>query len=564
MVVPEDKSKYLSDLLILVLDGSARQEHYVQLNEMLRRSEANRRIYMEFMTAYVGLNYFGGDFIEQDSDVLNIDMDLWQEMSEREKTAPQIEISQDNPQRELIQKVVYPPRQKRKASKFGIIFLAMNTAAIFFFFLFLRFVPPKGGIEVATLTDSINAKWANADSMDKGTRMATRSDEFFLRNGLAELLFDNKTKVVIEGPAEFTLLAEDRIDLRYGRIYATVPPGAMGFTINTPTSRVIDLGTEFGVQADPFGDVYLHVIKGKTTLIAGEKTNKVNLEVTAGHAKKVSSTTQEVSDIPYEKELFVRDIRSDSKCVWRGQTELDLADMVGGGNGLGTGRINAWLNLKTGEEGTDLVVNPQLQSQLSMEKLADLEKRFTDNSYKNVFLPYVDGVFSPDGGMGTVQVSSQGHVWSDCPDTSGIYFEDIFNGSYISTSYAHHLTLNNMMYGTKERPAIALHSNAGITFNLESIRQSLPDLQIVQFKAICGVSQEANNKANKEDFWVLVDGQKRFEAIGLKFDSGPREVTIPLSSRDHYLTLVSTDGDLNPSNDWGFFALPRLEIKHAQ
>jgi len=193
------------------------------------------------------------------------------------------------------------------------------------------------------------------------------------------MLFDNQARVVLEGPVEFQILAEDRIALNYGKVYVTVPKGAIGFTVNTPSARIIDLGTEFGVQTDTFGDVQMHVIKGKTTLIAGDRSNRINVEVNQGQAKKVSGTTLEVSDIPFKTHLFIRSINSSRNIVWRGQTELNLADMAGGGNGLGTGRIGVWLNLKTGEEGTDLIVNPQLQSQFSSEELGNMEKRTTDN-----------------------------------------------------------------------------------------------------------------------------------------------------------------------------------------
>ena len=92
----------------------------------------------------------------------------------------------------------------------------------------------------------------------------------------------------------------------------------------------------------------------------------------------------------------------------------------------------------------------------------------------------------------------------------------------------------------------------------------MPGFEIVQFEAVCGVSDEAGKGVNKEDFWVLVDGQKRFEAKGLQSGSGSREVSIPLNSQDRFLTLISTDGDLAPNYDWGFFAEPRLEIEQSK
>jgi hypothetical protein len=65
-------------------------------------------------------------------------------------------------------------------------------------------------------------------------------------------------------------------------------------------------------------------------------------------------------------------------------------------------------------------------------------------------------------------------------------------------------------------------------------------------------------------FYVLVDGKKRFESLNMLADSGSREIAVELGQEDHFLTLVVTDGDLKPNNDWGFFAMPRLEIESVQ
>lgn len=540
MVEPEDKSKYLSDLLILILDGSARQEHYVQLNEMLRQSEANRRTYMEFMTTYVGLNYLEGVFIEQDSDVLGLDMDLWQKMSEYEKTAPIVVVSKEEPARELTQRVVYRQREKHKMSRFSQIFLAMNTAAILFFILFLKLTPPNNGIEVATLSDSINAKWADVTGpMEKGTRFATRSDELFLREGLAELLFDNNAKIVIEGPAEFELLAEDRIDLRYGRLYATVPHEAIGFTISTPVSRIIDLGTEFGVQADAFGDVYLHVIKGKTALIAGDRSNKANLEVTGGHANKVSGSTSAVSDIPCDEHLFARDIDSKNNAVWRQQPTVDLADVVRGGNGQGTGNSDVRLNPIKGFTRDFHGGFSTAKGYLAIPELA-----------------FIDGVFVPDGHTRQI-VSSRNDVFAECPETSGIFDMDLFanpkSGILKTDLREGTIEFNGREYTDESgHPCILMHSNLGLTFDLDAIRKHYRR-DITRFTSQAGIADLKEDSPCNADFYVLVDGQVRYSLRQYKQKGVLNDVSVEIKDTDRFLTLVTTDGEDPDYPEGGFY-----------
>ncbi len=149
------------------------------------------------------------------------------------------------------------------------------------------------------------------------------------------MLFDNNAMVTIEGPAEFEIVSEDRIKLQYGRIYSIVPQEALGFSVATPNAMVIDLGTEFGIQVDLEGNTELHVSQGMTRLMAGINKKKVSSEIYEGSARKITGSSSEVSEVPCKDSIFVRKINSKTNLIWRGQKELDLADIVGGGNGWG-------------------------------------------------------------------------------------------------------------------------------------------------------------------------------------------------------------------------------------
>jgi hypothetical protein len=560
MIAPKDKY-YLCQLILKFKDQTITPQELELLDKTFQQHPESLELLTQIIEIHTQLNRSDSVLTGENNEILSDK--VWQVLADEEKTAqvvicqtPAIVSSSNTvPQ-------TTPPINLR-TRKNSLITFAVSLAASVMLVLFAKYLPSPTGIEVATLTDSIKARWEmSPDSTEKGSRLVTGYTPLSLREGIVELLFDNNAKVIIEAPAEFCLLTEDQIKLNYGKLYAVVPQKAIGFSVNTPNSRVIDLGTEFGVQVNANEATELHVIKGKINLLAGT-TNKAAIEVIQGCAKRIFGASASVNDIPVRETQFVRQINSKTDLIWRGQKQIDLADMVGGGNGFGSGKTDTWIDLATGKEGTKLILNA-LQKQ-TVNDIQSIEKRSTENRYHTVsHLPYVDGVFSPDGGAGTVQVSSKGHIWKECPDTSGIYFEDIFNGSYITTSRTHRLILNGQAYGTKERPAIALHSNAAITFNLESIRQDIPGFEITQFRAICGVSEEAGKGVNKEDFWVLIDGQTRFEAKGLQSGSGSREIAIPLNSQDRFLTLISTDGDLAPNYDWGFFALPRLEIESAK
>ena len=293
---------YVSKSVFKLINGSITEKGFAKLEEVLIHDEVARTHYYELI--YVSIALKNAEGVLSFEEILNFDMDLWQEMAEFEKTAPVLEIPKEKPPRELTQKVVYPPREKQKVSKFSLVFLVINAAAILFFILFLWIAPSKQLIEVATLSDSMNAKWADIySSIQNGYRFVATPEKLTLKKGLVELTFDNHTRAVIEAPAEFQILADDRIGLTYGKVYVMVPPGAIGFSVYTPNTKIIDLGTEFGVQVDAGGDTRLHVLKGKTSLISGRESNRTSIEVVKNTAKRISGVTKEISDIPYKLPL---------------------------------------------------------------------------------------------------------------------------------------------------------------------------------------------------------------------------------------------------------------------
>jgi hypothetical protein len=176
---------------------------------------------------------------------------------------------------------------------------------------------------------------------------------------------------------------------------------------------------------------------------------------------------------------------------------------------------------------------------------------------------FVDGVFVPD--KGEVKVNSDGDIYSDFPDTSNELYESIYNGHHTrlpDMPDRHKLFLDKKACGTKENPAIALHCNLGITFDLRVIRQSLPGIKLVAFRAKCGISDNAYENApeNTEELWVLVDGDLKYASGKMLANTPSKEIYIELNEDNHFLTLVSTDGDMNVQNDWGIFAEPVLEL----
>ena len=75
---------------------------------------------------------------------------------------------------------------------------------------------------------------------------------------------DSGAQIVLQGPAALDVNSAWSATLNRGTIKASLPPEAMGFSIQNPTVEVVDLGTEFTMFADAGGaSTDVLVLKGE-------------------------------------------------------------------------------------------------------------------------------------------------------------------------------------------------------------------------------------------------------------------------------------------------------------
>lgn len=487
--------------------------------------------------------------------------EFWKELADAEINAPACPLPPPAgtklPETIRIAKV---ERSVRKINRFAMWTAIGSIAAVLMLLLYIV-CGPQPSEQVATLVDAINIQWPSSGDYAAGHRFETNAEPVYLPGGIIKLLTDRRVEVLIEGPAQFAFLNTSEIELSYGRLFARVAPEGYGFSVNTPTGKVIDLGTEFAVEADIRGDTELHVFTGKTNLFAtGEhKTSQV---VEEGHARRVSIHDPGIRDIHLRQNAFVRQIDSKQNIVWRGQNSVNLADIVGGGNGFGTGRIGY---------GIDPLGNRPAAFNFDLAVARAGDNTYTETRWNR----FIDGVFVPDGGPGAVQISSTGLRFADCPDTNNLFWSIIQNGGYVrdwDQAPLEPLRLAGRAYGDADNPVIFMHSNLGITFDLKAIRSELQTPQLLEFRTVCGISEYNPNRVPYADFFVLIDGQIRFSRTGVKPGQAHR-IAIPIELEDRFLTLVTTDGGEEVSLkiddggsytidcDWCLFAEPMLTLK---
>lgn len=82
-------------------------------------------------------------------------------------------------------------------------------------------------------------------------------------SGRATLSMLTGVLLFVEGPADVELLSADKVLCRQGRLRARVPAGAEGFQVSGPSSVLVDLGTEFGVNVEADGKMQGRIFEGK-------------------------------------------------------------------------------------------------------------------------------------------------------------------------------------------------------------------------------------------------------------------------------------------------------------
>lgn len=108
-----------------------------------------------------------------------------------------------------------------------------------------------------------DCQWSTGGPGGEGRRLD--SDTIELTTGTAVLRFDGGAELVITGPATLDLLSADSVRLRLGDIVVRATEGAEGFVVTTPTSEVVDLGTEFAVKVARTGATEVHVLEGEVS-----------------------------------------------------------------------------------------------------------------------------------------------------------------------------------------------------------------------------------------------------------------------------------------------------------
>jgi cytochrome c553 len=216
---------------------------------------------------------------------------------------------------------------------------------------------------------------------------------------------------------------------------------------------------------------------------------------------------------------------------------VDLADIVGGGDGSGNGVKGAGIDPRTG---------------LARDRTP---LSFLEGIEANRPLPgpsaFVAAVLVPDG-SGPVRFVIDGDPIDGIPPTAREGWDAIRNGPVNAQAST---TTAGIDYASVGHAILGLHANAAITFDLAAIRARHPATDR-HFRAVVAYGGRAETAG--AEVAVHVDGQRMVQ-FRLDQASSGEPLDIVLSDEARHLTLVATDGGDGIGHDQIWFGDPRIE-----
>jgi len=380
----------VSELVILSLDEMLTPEQKMRFNELIISDPGARKYYLDYLSIQIAIKHIidtskhkeGFAFLQkterpphqEDGIVIGKELAEYEKngkpvevernvepaervLSEREREAKiraflaeekameeQERMLAELERRKILQREIRRRRRialahsiSAKIKKYATITAMAAVGMVTAYFVYALLTPAPRTSSIATLTDGINLKWAEPD-LPAQLNSLLRPGYMKLIEGYAEISFDSGAKAILQAPAEIELQNASRAYLQSGILSATVPLEARGFTLNTPSASIVDLGTEFSVHVTKDGSSDIHVIKGKVSLLAGKIDNlvgklfeTVEQIVEAGQARHVKTGICKIQKIPFNQATFARNIplpykpspyelavrRSNPTCYWR-------------------------------------------------------------------------------------------------------------------------------------------------------------------------------------------------------------------------------------------------------
>ncbi len=139
-----------------------------------------------------------------------------------------------------------------------------------------------------------------------------RTERWNLASGMVEFTLTNGVTLVLEGPGELEFFSPMRASMLSGQVVVRVPEKAIGFELDSPAARVVDLGTEFAIKVGPDLQTDVQVFEG--TVVATGARSGFSSRMEAGTASRFNlEATSAPLELEFSESRFLRHVPKNIK-----------------------------------------------------------------------------------------------------------------------------------------------------------------------------------------------------------------------------------------------------------
>ncbi|MDR2980767.1 MAG: hypothetical protein LBV12_00815 [Puniceicoccales bacterium] len=176
------------------------------------------------------------------------------------------------------------------------------------------------GLVPAKATQSIGVQWKSGQT-SIGSRLSADSGE--INSGLLELTLDSGVRILLEGPAAYTITGKNACTLHYGKAVVDVPAPAIGFVMEGVGERIVDQGTRFAVSMGSNGKLEkVGVLSGIVDIERPENTLRLFTDYAVERRDSNVFHTTLLKQNEFYREMPTREYPWE---ITREQAEVDVA-----------------------------------------------------------------------------------------------------------------------------------------------------------------------------------------------------------------------------------------------
>ena len=141
-----------------------------------------------------------------------------------------------------------------------------------------------------SLGDSVKREWLHVSS------------------GIVQLELSSGAALALEGPARLRIDSATECFVQKGKVVVLGPPDLPEFTITSPGSRIVDVGTEFAVVVRESGETDVHVLDGEVdvALLDDQQRPVGGRRLVESEAATLSPAERRIRSLPFDGQSFER------------------------------------------------------------------------------------------------------------------------------------------------------------------------------------------------------------------------------------------------------------------